>query len=107
MDRRVYRLAGSCAQRAFYAGEIEVAFNWMKGLAATTMQGPIAQAHFTEVFVAPEWNKAAIKAPSDQPYINDWACVSGCNYLEPVVTSISELTPDYSVNLLPVRILVH
>jgi len=72
----------------FYAGEIEVAFNWMKGLAATTMQGPIAQAHFTEVFVAPESNNAAIKAPSDQPYINDWACVSGCNYLEPVVTSI-------------------
>src|SRR4029079_3855958 len=38
----------------FFAGEIEVAFDWMKGLAATTRQGPIAQAHFTEVFVAPE-----------------------------------------------------
>ena len=66
MDRCIYRLAGACAKCAFYAGEIDVAFNWMKGLATTTMQGPIAQAHFTEVFVAPEANKAAIKAPSDR-----------------------------------------
>ena len=29
-----------------------------------------------------------MKAPSDQPYINDWACVSGCNYLEPIVDSL-------------------
>jgi hypothetical protein len=57
-------------------------------LAKSTMQGPIAQAHFAEAFVAPESNGGAIKAPSDQPYINDWACVSGCNYLEPVVASI-------------------
>jgi len=72
----------------FFAGEIDTAYKWMKGLASTTRQGPIAQAHFTETFVAPESNGAAIKAPSDQPYINDWACVSACNYLEPVVASI-------------------
>jgi hypothetical protein len=72
----------------FVAGETELAFEWMKGLAKTTMQGPIAQAHFTETFVAPEANGGAIKAPSDQPFINDWACVSGCNYLEPIVDSI-------------------
>lgn len=72
----------------FVAGERDLAFNWMKGLAKTAMQGPIAQAHFTEAFVAPEANGGAIKAPSDQPFINDWACVSGCNYLEPVVDSI-------------------
>jgi hypothetical protein len=72
----------------FYAGEIDTAFRWMKGLASVTRQGPIAQAHFTEAFVAPEANGGAIKAPSDQPYINDWACVSGCNYLEPMVASI-------------------
>ena len=29
-----------------------------------------------------------LKSPSDQPYINDWACVSGCNYLEPIVDSV-------------------
>lgn len=72
----------------YVAGETDVALDWIKGLAKSTQQGPIAQAHFTEVFVAPESNGGAIKAPSDQPYINDWACVSGCNYLEPIVDSI-------------------
>ncbi len=72
----------------YAAGESRMAFEWMKGLAKTTMQGPIAQAHFVESVVAPESNGGAIKAPSDQPYINDWACVSGCNYLEPIVDSL-------------------
>lgn len=72
----------------FVAGEADAAFEWMKGLAKTTMQGPIAQAHFTEAFYTPESNGGAAKSTSDQPYINDWACVSGCNYLEPIVDSI-------------------
>ncbi len=72
----------------YVAGETDVALEWIKGLAKSARQGPIAQAHFTENFVAPESNGGAIKAPSDQPYINDWACVSGCNYLEPIVDSI-------------------
>jgi len=72
----------------YAAGEADVAFEWIKGLAKTSMQGPYAQAHFTETFYTPESNGAASKSPSDQPYINDWACVSGCNYLEPVVDSI-------------------
>jgi hypothetical protein len=72
----------------YAAGETEVALEWIKGLAKSARQGPIAQAHFTEDFVAPESNGGAIKAPSDQPYINDWACVAGCNYLEPIVDSI-------------------
>lgn len=72
----------------FVAGETDLAFEWMKGLAKTTMQGPIAQAHFVETFIAPEANGGARKAPSDQPYINDWACVSGCNYLETIIASV-------------------
>jgi hypothetical protein len=72
----------------FVAGQVDVANEWMKGLAKTSMQGPYAQAHFTETFYGPESNGAAMKAPSDQPYINDWACVSGCNYLEPIVDSL-------------------
>lgn len=72
----------------YVAGETDVALEWIKGLAKSAQQGPIAQAHFTEAFVAPEANGGAIKAPSDPPYINDWACVAGCNYLEPVVDSI-------------------
>ena len=72
----------------FVAGETALALDWMKGLAKTSMQGPYAQAHFTETFYTPESNGAAAKSPSDQPYINDWACVSGCNYLEPIVDSL-------------------
>lgn len=72
----------------FAAGAGDVAYDWMKGLAKTSMQGPYAQAHFVENFYTPESNGAASKSPSDQPYINDWACVSGCNYLEPIVDSL-------------------
>ena len=72
----------------YAANEADVAVDWIKGLAKTSMQGPFAQAHFTEVFYTPESNGAAAKSTSDQPYINDWACVSGCNYLEPIVDSI-------------------
>ncbi len=72
----------------FVANEVDAAFDWMKGLAKTTMQGPIAQAHYTEAFYPAESNGAAAKSTSQQPYINDWACVSGCNYLEPIVDSI-------------------
>ena len=72
----------------FVANEVDAAFDWMKGLAKTTMQGPIAQAHYTEAFYQAESNGAAAKSTSQQPYINDWACVSGCNYLEPIVDSI-------------------
>lgn len=72
----------------FVAGEGDVAFKWIKGLAETAKQGPIAQAHFAETAVAPEAGGGARKAPSDQPYINDWACVSACAYLEPVVENL-------------------
>ena len=72
----------------FAAGAVDLANEWMKGLAKTSMQGPYAQAHFTETFYTPESNGGASKSPSDQPYINDWACVSGCNYLEPIIDSL-------------------
>ena len=72
----------------FVAGEGDVAFKWIKGLAETARQGPIAQAHFAETAVDPEAGGGARKAPSDQPYINDWACVSGCAYLEPVLENL-------------------
>ena len=34
----------------YAAGEVDVAYDWIKGLAKTSMQGPYAQAHFTETF---------------------------------------------------------
>ena len=72
----------------YVAGETDIALDWIKGLAKTAKQGLYAQAHFTEVLYQPESNFGAAKAPSDQPFINDGACVSGCNYLEPIVDSI-------------------
>ncbi len=72
----------------FAAGAVDTATEWMKGLAKSAGQGPYAQANFVEDFYGPESNGGAIKTPSDQPYINDWACVSGCNYLEPIVDSL-------------------
>ena len=81
-------LAGTALSGFFVAGEVDAAFEWMKGLAKTTQQGPFAQAHYTETFYPPESNGGAAKSPSEPPYINDWACVSGCNYLEPIVDSI-------------------
>ncbi|MEW5978297.1 MAG: hypothetical protein AB1898_21075 [Acidobacteriota bacterium] len=77
------------ALEALYsAGASDQAFEWMKGLAQTAGQGPLAQAHFAEDFVPAEAGGGARKVPSDQPYINDWACVSGMAYLEPVVQSL-------------------
>lgn len=72
----------------YEAGEGAAALEWMRGLAKTARQGPIAQAHFVETAFPPEAGGGARKAPSDQPYINDWACVSGCAYLEPIVESL-------------------
>ena len=83
----------------YAAGAVEVAFEWIKGLAKTSMQGPYAQAHFTENFYTPESNGAATKSPSDQPYINDWSCVSGCNYLEPIVDRIFGIEAGLFTNI--------
>jgi hypothetical protein len=77
----------------YAAGAGDIAFKWIKGLAQTATQGPIAQAHFVETAFAPEAGGGARKAPSDQPYINDWACVSGCAYLEPIVASLFGVQP--------------
>jgi hypothetical protein len=72
----------------YRAGQPDVAHKWIAGLANSTRQGPIAQAHFAETAVPPEAGGGARKAPSDQPYINDWACVAGGAYLEPIIDSL-------------------
>jgi hypothetical protein len=72
----------------YRAGRPDAALAWIAGLAKSTRQGPIAQAHFAETAVPAEAGGGARKAPSDQPYINDWACVAGGAYLEPIVDSL-------------------
>jgi len=57
-------------------GEEEVAARWLEGIAKTARQGPFGQAHFADGVVAGEVGGAR-KAPSDFPYLTDWACVGG------------------------------
>ena len=60
----------------FNIGQTELASTWLRGLARSANQGPFAQAHFVEEYLAPDAG-GAIKASSEWPYINDWACSSG------------------------------
>lgn len=72
----------------YNAGEDQLAQEWMHGLAKTAMQGPFAQAHFSETAIDAEAGGGARKSSSDMPWINDWACVSGGAYLEPILEGL-------------------
>lgn len=54
------------------AGRDDLVAGWLPGLARTAAQGPFAQAHFVETY-APTLAGGARKAPTEWPYINDWA----------------------------------
>lgn len=68
-------------------GESKLAARWMKGVAASTNQGPIGQAHFVDSVMAGE-SGGARKAPPELPYITDWACSSGGSYARFVVEGV-------------------
>jgi hypothetical protein len=68
-------------------GAPEVALAWIEGLAKSANQGPPGQAHFVEEAV-PAINGGARKAPSQLPYINDWACSSAGAWSAMVIESI-------------------
>jgi hypothetical protein len=83
------------ALNAIYkAGEPLIANRWLKGLARTAMQGPIAQANFAETAVDAEAGGAARKSPSDVPWINDWACVAGSAFAEPILEGLFGIQAD-------------
>lgn len=71
----------------YAAGESELAARWMRGLGATMRQGPVAQAYFAEDVIRREAGGAR-KAPSDPPWINDWSCVAGAAYTEPIISGL-------------------
>jgi hypothetical protein len=79
-------------------GEHERAARWMKGVAATTNQGPIGQAHFVDSVMAPEGGGAR-KAPPDLPYICDWACSSAGSYARMVVEGVFGVTAGFDGEL--------
>jgi hypothetical protein len=65
----------------------ELASDWLRGLARSANQGPFAQAHFVEEFLEPDAG-GAIKASSEWPYINDWACSSGGAWARLIVEGV-------------------
>jgi len=67
-------------------GKHKLALQWLEGLAQTAKQGPFGQAHMVESAAAPEGG--ARKAPSDFPYMSDWACVSNGSYVGMVIESL-------------------
>jgi len=60
---------------------------WVKGLAKSANQGPFGQAHIAET-IFPTENGGAFKCPLEQPYGNDWCCVSGGSFMDLVIDSI-------------------
>ena len=71
----------------FRIGQVDAAFDWIKGLAKSANQGPFGQAHFIESVVDPV-DGGARKAPSDFPWINDWACSSNGAFVSVIIESI-------------------
>lgn len=71
----------------YRAGEVDLGFEWLRGLSRSANQGPYGQAHFCESVVPPE-DGGAIKAPSDFPYINDWTCSSIGSWAAVIIESI-------------------
>jgi len=68
-------------------GKHKLALQWLEGLARTAKQGPFGQAHMVEPAMASEGGGAR-KAPSDFPYISDWACVSNGSYVDMIIESL-------------------
>ena len=56
-------------------------------MAKSANQGPFGQAHIAETVFPPE-NGGALKCPLEQPYGNDWCCVSGDSLTDLVINSI-------------------
>ncbi len=75
---------------------------WLKGLAKSANQGPFGQAHIVEDIFPPE-NGGAFKCPEDQPYGNDWCCVSGGSFTDLVIDGIfgANLTLYWGIHFRP------
>jgi hypothetical protein len=69
------------------AGKEQMAIEWLRGLGRSGNQGPYGQAHFAETVVPADAGGAA-KAPSDQPFITDWAVSSGGAWVQAIVEGV-------------------
>ena len=75
------------ARALFQMGRDDVAAPWLRGLADSTNQGPLGQAHFAEDAAPPD-GRGARKSPAEQPWINDWTCSSNGAWVGLVVDAI-------------------
>jgi hypothetical protein len=77
----------TAAAALFTFGRADIASHWMKGLARSANQGPFGQSHFADGVLAPE-SGGALKAPAEQPWINDWTCSSNGAWVALVISSV-------------------
>ncbi len=75
------------AAALFRMGHGEVAAGWLAGLARSTNQGPLGQAHFVESAVEPD-SGGARKSPNEWPWINDWTCSSNGSWVSLVIEAV-------------------
>lgn len=76
------------------AGRDDLLAAWLPGLARTAAQGPFAQAHFIETF-APPLAGGARKAPTEWPYLNDWAILCAGGFFDAVLLDVFGLDFGY------------
>jgi hypothetical protein len=90
------------AKGLFKVGEADLAFRWLKGLAASANQGPFGQAHFAETVVGAE-DGGARKSPFEFPYITDWCCSSNGSWTMAVIEGLFgvRVTPDQGISATP------
>jgi len=79
-------------------GETELVARWIEGLARTAGQGPFGQAHFAETII-PADGGGARKAPSDFPFLTDWACAGGGAWTRLVLEGVFGLDATLSSGL--------
>ena len=77
------------------AGRADLLRDWLPGLAGTANQGPYSQAHFVETYAAPV-HGGARKAPTEWPYINDWAILCAGGFFETVLLDLFGLDFGYT-----------
>lgn len=77
----------NAAAALYRFGRSDLAAPWLRGLARSANQGPFGQSHFADGVLAAE-SGGALKAPAEQPWINDWTCSSNGAWVALVVQSV-------------------
>ena len=81
----------NAAAALYRFGRSDIASEWLHGLAKSANQGPFGQSHFADGVLAPE-SGGALKAPAEQPWINDWTCSSNGAWVALIVQSVFGVT---------------